>query len=376
VTLQRNILISLAVVAFTLLCVEGLSRWIVSTSYPEQSSSKVFDRKYYLAKAPVEQKKSSILLLGDSYMNMGLYPELLQKRLLEKAGIETDIRNLASPNNTPEMSLFLLKTAIASGIKPKIVIYNVSPTLFNKTRITNPEETPEKALSNSYIGKCLYQSPSHFSGQVECTLDRYSYFFRYRSYFKEQLSQWERPLFGVEKKLRRGPLESPHVESEISPGGWGPGYSIYTESQFQNNYKLTEEHVQQYTKTTGKTFVWTDKPFQKLQHYCQEQHIPLLLAWFPSHPLQKTYSQQLNRLEQHEQFETKMEALGHLPGIWFLNFHDSDADTDHYYNVSHLNILGAIELTNKVADVLLTPAFQSKFMAKTSASEPKKELIP
>jgi hypothetical protein len=332
--------------------VEAGTRILVSLTQPEQGPSRGFDRKYYLAKTPPDPKNPNyVVLLGDSFTNTGLYPELLSARLKE-SGLNLNVRNLASSRSTPAMNLFFLKTAQQSRIQPKLVIYNINLEIFNRFYINHPDATPENSLKKTYIGQCVYNSPQGFEESADCFLQKYSYFFRYRNYLKQQFNRLDRNIFLTEKMLQRSALTEGCTVMETSTEGWSPGYLVYTKSDYAKAFQVSAQNVAQFQQVTGHRFQWDDQAFRQIQAYCIKQHIPFILVWFPYNPVENMYYG-TSREKTLKQYEKNFAQLSQAPNTWFIDLHDTDSNPTHYLNTTHLNIVGAIQLTNNLADRIL-----------------------
>lgn len=345
---------------FLFLICEGFVRQAVDLSHAPQSAYVLTDAKFHLAKRSYKKEESTILLLGDSLMNMGIYSELLELRL-EEAGYKAQVRNLGNPGSNIRMSLFLLKQAIQAGAQPRFVVFNLNPSLFNGK---NSWES-ETALRSSYIGQCYYNPPTTFFKKLDCNLQKSFFLFRYRGFLKERALKSFTIMTKVDKNLRKNLWgDKPHVYHDISPQGWAPGYRIY----FRPSVQTVKTPISM-QNTPAKLDDWDETAYRELKSYCNKQHIPLLLVWFPYH------SDEASKAAQWEKsLQQQFQALADNQGVWFMNMHGNRLKDAGYYDNDHVNVLGSIELTEQLAHTLLsTPAFKP-IVTSLQPSKTKKTL--
>lgn len=336
----------------TFLIAETVARLLIFNAHPPLSHSKDFDSKYFLATSKSKVQKHHILLLGDSLMAYGLYADLLALRFSEH-GNSVDVRNLAVPGNTPNMSLFLLKTALAAGAKPDAVFFDVSLPHYNQHNLQSLYWGKKEIFYQSYLGSCQ-ASPQT---SPACQLQRYSYLFRYRHFFKEQLLMlgdlWFHP------KSIMAFQTADHVVSEISPDGWAPNYTLFKKSSFIQHFQANDVTLKNEKIVSAfVNFRWTEQAVSPLFTYCKKNHIPLILIWLPEHPVREG-------IYQHFHLSTKAfsKKVANMAQHWkftYLDLHQADPNYTHYYNSSHLNILGALSATEELSKQLLKQAPKSR----------------
>jgi hypothetical protein len=340
-----------------LLVAEGVARYLVVLGRAEQSHTREFDGKYHLASQPNKNPQGSVVMLGNSLMARAAYAELLEARLQE-ANLSIDVRNLAAGGNTPGMNLFLLKRAVESGVQPRLVILNVAPFIFNDHYVNNRQSTPEGLFRKSYLGRCFYQVPTTWEGQAECALGKGSYLVRYRDFIKSQLVGLPGTVANPKKGMKFKPVKYP--KGEVSPKGWSPAYEVYTHEQYVDKFSMNSDYQKLNMQVADRflaNYAWTAEPVQAFQRYCEEQGIPLLLVWFPEHPVWKDYYTHYG-LEQ-EAFLPRFQALATPPHSYFVDLHDRDPDGSHYYNPDHQNALGAFKTTTLLSHFLLEEPLRS-----------------
>ena len=231
---QKLVIILIAALV-TFFIAEAAARLLVVLGKPVQSHALEFDRKYQLATAKASEGKPVVLVLGDSLIDFALYPELLSARLKEK-GLDAEIRNLAVPGSTMEIGLFLLQAAVDKGIKPNLVIYDVHPRLYNRNYYLDEQNTnPE--FTRSLTGRCR-KGQNNWPETVACFFKRNFYLVGYRGYLKDELLQLNETVLKPGNRLKFEP--SPYPKTEVSPAGWAPGYQVFTDAEFQEDFPSPE----------------------------------------------------------------------------------------------------------------------------------------
>ncbi|MBY0451257.1 MAG: hypothetical protein K2X01_11595 [Cyanobacteria bacterium] len=344
--LKNRLWVSTIVLLLSLLSVEVAARIIVSWAVPEQSASRGFDHKYYLARAPFERDRRTVLILGDSLANMGIYSQLLRTRL-SQAGIPVSVRNLASSRNTPDMNIALLQSALKAGNHPALVIVNINMAVFNGYYIHHREQTPEPALAASYLGRCELAEPTDFAEKTRCFFEKHLYFIRFRGFFKGQFRTLDRTLFGVEKRLSKNPKD--FVQDEAFQEGWSPSFGMKTEEEFLAKNQFNTDNLAAFRKTQGPKFTWEPRPFLKFYTFCRKHHIPLVMVLLPVHPISEQYFVKAGLVSPEANYAREFKRWADNTNSWYLDYYQLDSDSTHFYNTSHLNVLGAVSVTEHLA---------------------------
>lgn len=360
----RNGFITVIVVILMLCQAEAVCRLLVALAKPSESHVREFDHKLAIARAKPANGLPEVLFLGDSYTSRAVYPELLMNQLKEQ-GLPIEARNLASTSNTSQMSLFFLQTAIKAGWKPKVVVYGLSPRLFNHHYLEHGEDTSQAQFEDSYVGRCQFHKPQGLN-RWQCQLEKSLYLVRYRKYWAEQLKQFPDIMNHPDRYLHDGGVGK--AVHEISPGGWSPGYLIYTPADYTNKMAIDGKDGPYNIKTAEKLFgqyQWDEQKFRELQAYCEKSNIPLLLVWYPENLVREPYYRYYHLSQ--KTFSARFATLTHPGKSWFIDFHNADTDPRHFYNTDHLNVLGAIKMTEKIAHILSQEPFRSQLHPTQSA---------
>jgi hypothetical protein len=348
------VLVATLVFLATVLVAEGIARLTVGLALPLESHDKGYDAKYYLAKRLVEKGQPLIILSGTSLSDWGVYPELLRAELQQK-GYRAQVRNLSSMGNTAEQSIFLLKTAIDAGNRPKLVVFDLNPLFFNKAYLED-DQKPLSAgglFAKSYMGGCLAAKPQEAFAKMDCGLKKASYLYRYRSFFKDQLTALPEALLKPAKRQKLDFKDHPYVE--ISLDGWRPAFPVHTSVEFDEMYREPPPYMLKQLQHYGQ-FRFTDETLVKMAAFCKRENIPMIALWTPQHPLMNRYYAKYKLSQGY--FEERFKAVTASQGIPFLNLRQAVQDPALFYNPDHLNALGAIALTRQLADRLTTePTF-------------------
>jgi hypothetical protein len=350
VSLKKRFLQTALLILFNLFLAEIAARFLVVLAKPPETLAKSYDLKYQMAQRLPKTSKPTLLVMGDSLEEFGIYPEWLENRL-RHAGYEASVQSFASPGNTPERSLFLLKTAIKAGYKPKLIIYDLHPRIFNQNFISDPVQTGEKPFSQTYVGHCLYR---HQASAVQCALEKQFYLLRYRNYFKELFFSIPDDFSHVHRLVQQTNQRN-LIDTDISQAGWAPGYSVLDNAQFLQKY----DQAKFYTKIAPDfdKFQWTEDAFAPFYHYCQSQKIPLVFVWLPEHPVTEKYYRYFHLSKGY--FSKAFSHYGERTHVPFLSLHDAFSEAENFHDPDHLNAVGAISLTQKLAERLQEKNYQS-----------------
>lgn len=340
----KRVIVAFFVVLITFVISEGLVRLLIVYAQPELSHAKEFDYKFQLAQRYAKENQPGILILGDSLIDFALYPELFAARL-SNAGLNLGITNLAVPGNSYEHDLLLLKTAIAQGHKPVLVIVNAHLRLFNqsyyKTQVQN-----RKNFERSYLNRCLVGSKRSWNSTLRCELEKNIFLIRYRDFLKMELDTMPGTLLNPKKRMSVVPNLFP--KAEFSPDGWTPGYEIYSKQAFSAKFS-SQAHFKQLA-TDLKEFHWTDLHFSRLADFCRKEKLPLMVVWLPEHPVNaqvyRAYGLSLKALTTSLDNTLKKEQV-----IW-VNLRDNFKSSEIYMDPEHVNPEGAILVTRQVADIV------------------------
>jgi hypothetical protein len=351
IALKQKLKQCVLVFLITFLMAEALARIFVAIDQPLLSHSADIDRKLQLAQqlkpAPLKKK---ILVIGDSYAGMAFYPELIMEDL-RRQGYEAEIWNLASPGYLEEYGLYFLQTVVKNGVKPDLVIYNISPHRFQERHLT-PKKMRKSPKYTSYLYRCEVSHSGNFADQLVCLGEKASLLLRYKNVIGEALR--DLPGNVVTSAYRPQFKKLSYTPTEISPNGWQVGYLI-------NRFKPDSEEINQ------KRWEWTEKNIQPFMEYTREKNIPVTMIWLPEHPKRYSNYKSKNVIQDSdktypysmEEFDQRFEHTATLWHSEYLNMHELLKSDQYYYDWTHLNAVGAVEFGHVMADALAHHYFES-----------------
>lgn len=345
----------------SLLLIEGVVRVVIVAAKPEAGLDNPIYQKYNVALQPKQNETASIILLGDSYMSLGIYPELLSHYLYQD-GLKADVRNLAVPATKPNnLGVFFLKTLKKQDIKPNLVVVGISRQLFDERIFKNhieKQQAPEFALKQSYLGQCVFNTEKDWYKQFMCNLSEVSYLVRYQGFLTQQLHNLPNIIFKTGDVVQYRSNKIPYVE--ISSKGWSPAFNIYNQQSYEQT--VLQPVQQSFDASKEHLFVWTDEAIKPLMDYCKTNKINVLLMFMPEHPW---HVKKHIRNKQHVKTQLTEEALSNRFKVYadqyeagYVDFHDWQADASQYFDDTHLNTLGAFALTEKLSDLLTQPSYR------------------
>ena len=333
----------------TLLLAEGFARLLVMTGNPPQSFTGSYDQKAWLAQSPLEKNKPAIFVMGDSLTLMAVYSEWMTRKL-ENEGYHYQVRNLGSLGNTPYLSTVLLEMALKKKRRPSLVLFNINHRHFNRHYYRESEhwQVNEGAFRKSYMGECMVGKHHSWLQNVDCGVKQVSYLARYQAAIQDDIKRLPALFLDPKTVLPPGYFNLPFVQNEPSKSGWGPAYPVFNQQEFtQSLAGWTPEKLK---LPENNAYTWDESEFLAFYRVCQKNHIPLALVWLPEPTEMKDYYQ-LNGL-QVDSLVANTAAMGIRLNLPFLNFRTSDRDVSHYIDRNHLNVMGALTLTERLAQRL------------------------
>jgi hypothetical protein len=345
----QKILVTALIVICNLFLLETGTRLLVIQAKPLLGKTSTFDRKFQLANTR-QTPVSDVLLLGDSLMYFGIYPELLDVLINSKHKKPFRSLNLATPSASVEMNLFLMKRFIHQNGRPKLVIYNFSPRVFNASK---PIDRYDQAFQSSYYQRCFgFENFNQFN-EVNCFFERNFALARYRNFLRDELEKIPRTWFQFDQRMAFPEGDNP--ELEISAQGWAPAYSVHTCQSLRRAFGDNDQVEDVFAKELG-NYQWQTAQIQPLLTYCRQQNIPLVIVWLPEQPLMDRYYRQIG-LSQSALAE-KMAILSEEKHFYFLDLSDEPIHQSGFSDLDHLNPLGSVKTTEKLAQILGQPPYQ------------------
>ncbi len=301
-----------------------------------------------LAKQKINANQQRILFMGDSYTNMAIYPELVDREFKALQTPHTDSYNLGIPGASPYLNLKLLNYLVEKRVKPQLIVFNISDAVFNKKQVWALDD----AVENSYQGQCQLNQPKDFWIKAGCQIQQISLFARYTGFWKTELTDLFNTVISAEKRIKKNHRgDKPHVYIETSPKGWAPGYKISTAPE-----KTTTNLAKNTQSTAVKTNNWTNQNIKGLITFCAQENIPLILVWLPNTAI--------TTLTNADQI-SKIRNLLNGNNQWFLELRNAVPGDENYYDNAHLNAIGAIKISKLMAQKLSQPPYKNVLIGNT-----------
>lgn len=359
ICMRKKLLFALAIIVLNIFLLEAGTRLLAVHAKPTLGKTASFDRKFQLA-AKKHEDVPEILMLGDSLMYFTLYPELMDILLSKNLSTPVNSLNLASPSTTPEMNLLLLKQVVAHSGKPRLVLYNFSPRIFNGNK---PQDEYDLAFQRSYYRRCYDEHPQTGLDSVRCFMEKNFALARYRDFLKSEMEKMPRTLFMFNERLEFP--SSNKSELEISDKGWAPAYQIRGTGEIRAEYDNNPEVESTFKKELG-NYQWSTKAFQPLLTYCEKHKIPVVIIWFPENELMARYYRQIGLSE--AMLANKLQNMADDHSIYFLNLRNQNLRDIEFSDLDHLNPLGAVEVTKTMAHLLSQLPYRYFFASKGKRS--------
>lgn len=343
-----EIRVTLASIFVVLIIFELCARFLVALGDPVQFCDSEFDSKWQIATHVQNPKKPQIFVLGTSYSERGIYSELITERLTKK-GIEVNITNLASSGSFSKDWLFQLKTALKHSANCKAVVIEVSKMGFILP--ASVTQTYRKELLDSY-SSFLLTEPKNQTELLISLLNTLSYAFRYRSYLKSLTS--EIPLNMLFGDAGRKNWVNTATHSEFSKSGWGPGYNFVTAEAVEFTKSERKKTLDLFLHQLDRK----QMAYQSIKpavEFCAKEHIPVIFLWLPVHPEFDRWYENTTKISA-EKFKDVILREAKACNAKVLDMH-SFSDLSDFQDGDHLNAVGAVKLSESVAEALSSPDF-------------------
>jgi hypothetical protein len=331
---------------FCLALLEALARIVVVTGNPPQYGYRAIDSKVEVAAASRKDPLPQVFFLGSSYTAQGVCSELITYRL-NQSGYNISAYNLAFSKARPLDQLWLLRTAFRNKVPPAAVVCEVS---FDALALPkNISTTYTKELQSSYMR--FWKRENSLLDSVKFILGNNFYLFRYRSYLRQFLLDAPSVVFAPDGATTHFVTNKVNIESSLH--GWMPGYSIFNQDSYDKTAQFESERLLLAQHLDGRALKYY--PLVAVSDFCARNHIPVILLWLPTYPSFQSWKEKLTGISVAQFRETLMRDAGkyHLD---LIDLHD-DSDQAHYSNPDHLNAIGAICVSERIAQKLTEPPF-------------------
>jgi hypothetical protein len=302
----------------------------------------------------------AVLFLGSSMTNRGVYTDAIE-RTLRQRGKDVCVFNFAVTASYPLDQLLLLDNAVKNGVQPTLVVCEVNPlgvlcsSEFGQQYSKNIRNSYNSELAESVRARLLGQSESvDWASKSKELLNRYSYLIRFRRYLKSLMQSLPELVFNTEEQMKVLPTAS--IRGDVSKHGFGPMYGFIDSRVFHRHTgrKTIHKELEETYPVLEKVDVshLQDSGLISVANYCHRMNIPLVFLWLPH----------------SERFTLRMsEKHGLTPAQWIqayneqakrcdtrlIDMHDA-VDDSKLANETHLNLAGALQISDRIADELST----------------------
>jgi hypothetical protein len=315
---------------------EGLARLGVYIHNPSPANHHFFAAKMAMAEKIQPGRGPLWVVMGNSVMGNGVFTDLVNLRLAQQ-GINAQVVNLAVPGSNADMAVWLIQAMARHGVYPTGILMNLNPD-----DLTAGSNAAWSTLKDSYWGDCRLRPPTGLASRVGCWVIEQSYLVRYRRNWKLLLRDLPLILDSPEGK------PSPWGELAYqSNGGWQPMMGVIADSQVPATAKVNAvPHpppntvaAQWVTNLNQHPIVPPNSPLGRFLLACRHHHTQVVLVAMPFY--HQTTPPQVWQQLRHQTDVKFLDAQG-----WIRQ------DPALFYDAVHLNVLGALSLTERLAKEL------------------------
>jgi hypothetical protein len=351
VSTSRKVLITLAAVLSMIFMMESAARSIVAVGRPRMFGGYEIDAKKQIAEQSGKDGLPRLFFLGTSFTSHGIYTDLITDKL-QRAGFSVSAYNLAHNGSYAADQLLMLRSALRNEYNspPSAVVFEVSPLML--AALPGTENAYSQPVLTSYEGGPLLERKPGIAGDIIFALASQSFLIRYRPYLLKQLHAIPSYVCATLSAVTRN-IE-PAVVREVSPNGWSPAYWLVRDpKQIAKSICERDARMKELFPVgdTGRVKL-SFTSIGCISQECQTRHIPLVLAWLPMHP--DYLSVCCNKLAlNEEELGAAMRHFAEVSHAEFLDVHN-DRDLRHFHDCDHLNVLGSIDVSNRISEAFAT----------------------
>jgi hypothetical protein len=347
VSISRKVLITLAAVLSMLFIMEAAARFIVAVGRPRMFGGYEIDAKKQIAEQSGKDGLPRLFFLGTSFTSHGIYTDLITDNL-QRAGFSVSAYNLAHNGSYAADQLLMLRSALNNEYKapPSAVVFEVSPLML--AALPGTENAFSQPVLTSYEGGPLVEREPGIVGDIKFALARQFFLIRYRPYLLKQFHAIPSYICATLSEVTR--KIEPAVVREVSPNGWSPAYWLVRDpNQIAKSISERDARMKELFPVgdTGRAKL-SFTSIGCISQECQTRHIPLVLVWLPMHPDYLSVCCKKLAMNEEELGAT-MRHFAELSHAEFLDMHN-DRDLRHFHDCDHLNVLGSIDVSNRISD--------------------------
>jgi hypothetical protein len=340
-------------VVLTLFFCELAARFVVFIGKPAESQNPQHDIKYLVAKT-VTNSDENVVLLGDSLIKQGLYPELITNKL-RVINPHVRVVNLATSGGSQTDAVSYLEfLRTRQHVKPKLVVFDYEVSM---TGFKTGERDFDFHQADSYLFKAKLDRPKTLLDKIKLLPSEYSYLYRQRGNIQHFLLDF---LMAIPKPkaFQDKAFFNLHDASDIdsSESGMSPHHRVSSNkdaAEQERRIGASYEH----SPRSGH-FVYNRDAYSVIYKYCRDNNIPLLLVWLPHQSaIYRSFWYQAPYTEAW--FEKEFAGYAKEPMLFALSLNHTLEDCKYYSDYHHLNTWGCIKASEKFAEALSQPTLRS-----------------
>lgn len=341
-------------IAVALALAEGLARFYAFLDHPPLSHFQLFDSKIQVAEnlSPSTATHPIVVLMGDSLMTRGIFPELLEARLRER-DIPATVANLAVSGTPPNIAARQLNYLLSKvQTKPDLVLYNFEPMNTNlATYPLSSDEVIGSLLEETYFGRCVFPKDG-VSSSFLCDLENRSLLVRHRGYILGRIQDFFATAFNATAYRYASSNDlTDGVISDVSRRGSAPVHSTINETVAQERLPHYKEEFQRFGPR-NKSFLFGMDHYDSISQIAHQNDIDFGLVWLPH--LKDWYQDYFyTETNDHQWYLTNVQNYtNETPGNYTIDINKLPDEYLYYDDYRHLNAYGAYEATNMLAEAL------------------------
>ena len=373
------LVLTLVIATISLFFCEAAVRFIVYVGKPSLTENPQYHVKYLVAKK-LTNEQDNVLLMGDSLMKAGLYPELVTAKL-RKINKRIRVVNLGVNGSTQTDAIAYLEFLREKGIKPRLVVYDYevantgsnsaannssnkavgsipySPGIALNRNAANPAPLIASVNQNvgsgskSYLFNGLLSRPSNFWKSCELFFSDQLYLVRYRASIKTLILEYLKACKFPARFERKSYVEPADWDDYgTTPDGMSPNHKlIFEENRSDQAKAISTSHS---TSPQSEHYQYRPDAYQPVIEYCQQNQIPLVLVWLPHQS--SIYREFYYRAPYTEAwFRQQFDSYAKKQGIYPMFINTLSEDSNFFTDFRHLSTYGCIKASELFATALL-----------------------
>jgi hypothetical protein len=393
------VVLTLVIAMVALFSCEAAVRFIVYVGKPSLTENPQYHVKFLVAKK-VTSEQDNILLMGDSLMKAGIYPELITAKL-RKINKRIRVVNLAVNGSTQTDAIAYLEFLREKGIKPRVVVYDyevantgsnstannssykaaslnsLAPAIGMAQNAATPAPVSSSAnksmgssVSRGYLFDGLLSRPNNFWKSCELFCADQLYLVRYRASIKTLILEFLKACKFPARFERKSYVEPTDWDDYgTTPDGMSPNHKLIFEENRSDQAKAIA--TSRPTSPQSEYYKYRPDAYQPIIEYCQLNQIPLVLLWLPHQS--SIYREFYYRAPYTESwFRQQFESYAQKQWVHPVFLNTLSEDSNFFTDYRHLSTYGCVKATELFAAALQDPKYVALVKPSDTASEAKK----